>query len=252
MSKTTSKPNTGKLKHIITLGGGGFSMETPVTKPTLLDDYILRLTGKRKPKVCFIGTASGDSPTYIEKFTKAFKERAETSALLLFNRAVDPLEHLLAQDVIYVGGGNTANLLAVWRLHAVDKALRAAWNNGTVLCGISAGMNCWYEGCSTDSFGPLAPLGDGLGFIEGAACPHFDGEAERRPSLKKFVASGRLPTTYAADDYAAFHFTAEAGVRTATLHRCIKSRVTAGCYVVSKSGKSAEIEALPTELLTGK
>ena len=239
-------------KHIVTLGGGGFSMESSRRTLSPIDDYILRLTGKRKPKVCFLGTASGDSPTYVRRFLTAFGSRADTSVLPLFKRTLDPAEHLSTQDVIYVGGGNTANLLAVWRRHGVDKAVRAAWNRGAILCGISAGMNCWYQACSTDSFGPLAPLNDGLGLIVGAACPHFDGEVNRRPTLLKYVASGKLPDTWAADDYAAFHFVANGASKIAKLHKCIKSRLSAGCYHVTRAGNRATVEALPTELVSSR
>jgi peptidase E len=174
----------------------------------LLDDYVLGLTGKRRPKVCFVGTASGDSETYLEKFRGAFpRRRAVASHLALFRRTVVDLRgFLLGQDVIYVGGGNTANMLAVWRVHGVDAILRRAWMNGVVLCGVSAGMICWFEGSVTDSYGPLAELRDGLGFLAGSACPHYDGEARRRPTYQGLVRRGRLPAGYAADDGAGLHF----------------------------------------------
>ena len=106
-----------------------------------------------------------------------------------------------SQDVIYVGGGNTANMLAIWRLHGVDVVLREAWSRGIVLAGVSAGANCWFEACSTDSFGPdLAPLNDGLGFLAGSFCPHYDGELLRKPTYERWVAEGVLPAGYAADD----------------------------------------------------
>jgi peptidase E len=236
--------------HLVTLGGGGFSMEDRLDR-SVLDSYVLGLTGKRRPKVCFLPTASGDSPVYIEKFLKAFPpRRAVASVMPLFSRS-EPVERLLEQDVIYVGGGNTANLLAVWRLHGVDKVLLKAWKKGAVLAGISAGMNCWFSGCSTDSFGALAPLNDGLGLLPEAACPHFDGEAKRRPTLLKWVGSGKLPATYAADDFAAFHFVSDRRGRP-TLERCIKARLSAGCYRVERgSGRSrmAVVRSLPTELL---
>jgi peptidase E len=122
--------------------------------------------------------------------------------LTLFHREVsDIAELLLSQDVIYVGGGNTANMLAIWRLHGVDVVLREAWSRGIVLAGVSAGANCWFEACSTDSFGPdLAPLNDGLGFLAGSFCPHYDGELLRKPTYERWVAAGLLPAGYAADD----------------------------------------------------
>ena len=104
-----------------------------------------------------------------------------------------------------MGGGNTANMLAVWRLHGVDDVLREAWEQGVVLCGTSAGGNCWFEACTTDSFGPIAPLRDGLGFLEGSFSPHYDAEPERRPTYLRLVADG-FPPGYAAEDAVALHF----------------------------------------------
>nr|MBA2294254.1 peptidase E [Actinomycetota bacterium] len=119
----------------------------------------------------------------------------------------DPAAHVAKQDVIYVSGGNTANALALWRVHGVDVALRDSWARGAVLGGWSAGANCWFENSVTDSFGPtLRALGGGLGLLEGSFCPHYDGEPERRPTYTRLVADGVLPPGYAADDDAALHF----------------------------------------------
>jgi len=107
---------------------------------------------------------------------------------------------VLSQDVIWVGGGNTASLLAVWRAHGLDLVLREAWEQGVVLCGVSAGMNCWFEGSTTDSFGPtLAPLKDGLGILAGSCCPHYDSNEQRRPIYRGAVDRGELGPGYAAD-----------------------------------------------------
>ena len=186
---------------ILTLGGGGFSMEPE--NGSLIDDFLLSLTGRERPRVCFVGTASGDSAVYRERFLTAFEGRADTSALVLFaqqDHDYTPPHHLLDQDVVYVGGGSTANLLALWRLHGVDEVLREAAERGTVLAGISAGMNCWYEGSSTDSFGPLRALPDGLGLLPGSACPHYFGEPERQAAYHRMVGDGELPDGHAADD----------------------------------------------------
>lgn len=187
---------------IVTLGGGGFSMSEDGA--SAIDDYLLELTGTGSPKVCFIPTASGDDFGYIEKFERAFAGRAQTSVLSLFAKSgqVDPRQ-VLDQHLVYVGGGSTANLLAIWRLHDLPRHLLRAAEKGTVLAGISAGMNCWFEASSTDSYGPLAPLRDGLGWLPGGACPHYLGESERRASLLNWVGAGDLPDTYAVDDYSA-------------------------------------------------
>jgi len=229
--------------QIVALGGGGFSMEP---ENPLLDDYILRLTGKEQPRICFVPTASGDAVLYINRFYKAFDEsRARPAHLPLFERDNRNLRaFLLAQDVIYVGGGNVANLLQIWRRHGVDTILRECWEAGIILCGISAGMNCWFEACSTDSFGPLAPLADGLGFLPGSACPHYDGEPERRPTFLRFVREGDLPNGYAADDGAALHFVGR------ELKRVVSSRPDARAYRIERRDDGEVTETpLPCNLL---
>jgi dipeptidase E len=180
------------------MGGGGFSMEPD---NPLLDDFILSLTRKRKPKVCFVPTASGDSDNYVARFYRAFPaSRCAPSHLPLFHGNIPDLTRFVcAQDVVYVGGGSTANMLAVWRLHGMDKALHRAWLDGVTLCGVSAGALCWFEAGITDSFGQrLTALNDGLGFLKGGFCPHYDGESQRRPySIERsFVAcrEASLPT----------------------------------------------------------
>ena len=124
----------------------------------------------------------------------------------LFGTPEQPVDRLADADVIYVSGGNTANALAVWRLHGVDDALRSAWERGAVLGGVSAGANCWFECCVTDSFrGALDPLHDGLGFLPGSFCPHYDGEKLRRPVYRSLLVDGGFAPGYAADDGAALH-----------------------------------------------
>ena len=193
-------------RHIVAMGGGGFSTEP---RNPRLDDFVLSLARrKRRPRVCFVGTASGDSDSYIRRFHDAFPpSRAAATHLTLFDRKISDLkEFVIEQDVIYVGGGNTLNMLAVWRLHGFDKALRAAWNAGVVMAGISAGAICWFDDGITDSFGmPFRGLNDGLGFVRGACCPHYDGEKERRPVLMRLIKRG-FPSTLALDDAAAAHF----------------------------------------------
>ena len=227
-------------KQIVVMGGGSFSVEP---EGSLLDAYVLGLSAKPRPKICFVPTASGDSAMYITKFYEAFGDRAEACHVGLFGRPRTDMSNVLtSQDVIYVGGGNTANMLAVWRVHGVDRMLRAAWERGVILTGVSAGMICWFEAGVTDSFGPLAALRDGLGFLSGSACPHYDGEKDRRPTYHRLVRSG-FPAGYAADDGAALHFV------DTTLEACLASRPTAGVYRVGAEGETISEKVLPVRLL---
>ena len=225
---------------IVTLGGGGFSMpDVAGARGPLLDDFLLALTGTARPRVCFVGTASGDAAGYADRFEAAFAGRAETSVLALFGSErqnaipLDALDRVVEQDVIYVGGGSTANLLALWRLHRLDELLARAAARGTVLAGISAGMNCWFQGSSTDSFGPLAPLPDGLGFLPGSACPHYLGEPLRRASYRRMVATGELPDGWAVDDGVALLW------RDGRLVEAVGERPDGAAYRVTRRGDTA-------------
>ena len=170
----------------------------------IFEDAILELAG---PRVCFVPTASGDEDWQLVRFYESFAGRAEASHVS-FNPwpRADLREHVLRQDAVYVSGGNTANALAIWRVHGFDAVLREAWECGVLLCGWSAGMICWFEAGVTDSFGPqLEGLRDGLGFLPGSACPHYDTDELRRPVYRSLVGDG-FPGGYAADDGAALHF----------------------------------------------
>lgn len=173
-----------------------------------LEDFLLELSGVARPRICFVGTASAHRPEHVEVFYDAFRGRScAPSHLELFGMPEEPAAQIAKQDVVYVGGGNTANMLALWRLHGIDVALRDLWERGGVLGGWSAGANCWFEDSVTDSFGPaLRALEGGLGFLPGSFCPHYDGEPERRPTYTRLVRDRVLPAGYAADDDAAFLF----------------------------------------------
>jgi len=186
---------------------GGASL-LPSSTDGPLHTYLLDLTGRERPRICFLGTAGGENFEYRAAFYAFFAQRAEATHLDLFGRTVDDIAgFLLGQDVIYVGGGNTANMLAIWRLHGVDRALKQAWESGVILAGPSAGANCWFEASITDSFGlGLAPLKDGLKLLKGSFCPHYDSESLRRPRYEELVGTGQLPDGYAADDGVALLF----------------------------------------------
>lgn len=217
-------------RHIVALGGGGFSMEPG---NPLLDSFVLSLTRKSRPRIGFLPTASGDSNDYVALFYRTFSaERYIPSHLPVFHGSFpDPSTWLNAQDVIYVGGGNTASMLAVWRVHGIDRALRQAWRAGIVLCGVSAGAMCWFNGGLTDSFGAGArPLHDGLGLLKGLFCPHYN-NAERRKGLSDYVMRGELSSTYAVEDGCALHFT---GSR---LTEAISSRPQARAFRVQRQSE---------------
>lgn len=232
------------------MGGGGFSMEPD---NPLLDDFVLSLVRKNQPRVCFIPTASGDSANYIARFYRAFAGRCLPSDLTLLHtpglarrpaRSSELADFVAEQDVLYVGGGNTVHLLALWRAHGLDRLVIDAWRSGAVLCGVSAGMICWFESSLTDSFGGVAPLQDGLGLIQGSACPHYDGEAARRPAYHRALLEG-LSAGFAADDGAALHF--EGG----ELVEAVSSRPGARAYRVTQEGAQVAEEAVPTRYLAG-
>jgi dipeptidase E len=171
-------------------------------------DLMLDLTRAARPRLLFLATASADDPGRILAFHElAATLDCEPDHVRLFGIPDTPLERIARADAVLVSGGNTANMLAIWRVHGVDRALGAAWERGAVLGGGSAGANCWFEASITDSFGPtLQPLHEGLGLLAGSFCPHYDGEPERPPTYTRLVADGTLPAGIACDDAAAAWF----------------------------------------------
>ena len=174
--------------------------------PAPLWPYVLDLV-RPSPHVLWVGTASAEDPALSLAVHDQFADRARMSRLEFFPWPPRDVRELVrSQDVIVVGGGNTANMLAIWRVHGIDEYLREAWEQGIVLWGQSAGMICWFEAGVTDSFGPeLAGMRDGLGLLPGSACPHYDGEELRRPVYRRLVGEG-FPPGYAADDGVGLHF----------------------------------------------
>jgi dipeptidase E len=233
------------VRRIVALGGGGFSMDPP--ENTLLDDFILSLARRSPPRVCFVATASGDAPTYVTSFYRAFAPRdCRPSDIALFERRIGDLRaHVLGQDIVYVGGGNTANMLAIWRVHGLDRVLTEAWHAGVVLCGISAGMNCWFRESVTDSFDldELAALKDGLALVPASACPHYDGAEQRRPTYRRLVASGELQDGWAADEGAALVFDGEA------LGEVVTSRPDVSAYRVERTAEGVDERRLDARYL---
>ncbi len=215
-----------------------------------LTDYAVELAGVsgRAPKVCFLATATGDNSELIRAFYEAAQLRGYSSShLALFNmpNVADITEHLLGQDVVWVWGGSVAGLLAMWRLHAVDAAMRAAWQAGVVLTGVSAGSLCWHAGGTTDSFGPtLRPFTDGLGLLPYSNGVHYDSEEQRRPLLQSLIGSGVLPDGYASDDGAGLLYRGQRMVEAVT------ELPDKACYQLSRNADGTVSEQrLPTRLL---
>lgn len=230
--------------QIVAMGGGGFSMEPD--NPAL-DRFVLGLIPRpsSRPRVCFLGTASGDAERYGDRFAAAFFALGcRPSRCSLFQPPTADLRgFLLEQEVIYVGGGNTRSLMALWREWEIDAILDEAWRAGGVLAGLSAGAICWFEQGVTDSVpGELRPL-TCLGLLPGSACPHYDGEAERRPAYHRLVGGGRIVPGFGIDDGAALHYN---GTR---LVEVVASRPGATAYRVERRGEGVVEEALPARSL---
>jgi peptidase E len=206
---------------------------------TLLDDYVLSLTGVQRPRVCFLPTASGDADHYVVRFYRAFSAtRCEPSHISLFRRETgvgDPRAHLLAQDLIYVGGGSLVSLLGTWRAHGIDEVLREAWLAGVVLCGGSAGSLCWFaHALSGFHEGPPRQI-EGLGFLPWSNAVHYENEHGRRPAFTNAIAAG-MPPGYGAGDAAALHFVGT------ELAEVVSSQPGGRAHYVSSDGEGGAIE----------
>jgi peptidase E len=224
----------------VAMGGGGFSMEP---ENPLLDAYVLSKARIHKPKVCFIPTASGDSEGYIEKFYNAMSAFECTPCHLpLFRQKKDWRETLASSDVLYIGGGNTRNMLAVWNAAGLVPHIRHAAESGVLLCGLSAGAICWFERGHTDSSGTLGVM-ECLGLLKGSCSPHFDGETERRPSFLQLVSSGAMPAGYGLDDGAALYF------EDSVMIEAISSRPSAKARKVEMGPKGAFEKVIDTRYL---
>ena len=196
-------------RHVLAIGGFTPPRDQDQRLPALIG-HALELSGAAQPRVCVLNTATGDEPAgYVRMYARLAQHGARPSHLQLFPmpNVADPADLLLSQDVIFVGGGSVANLVAVWRVHGLDAVMRQAWESGVVLAGVSAGALCWFLSGTTDSFGPaLRPFTAGLGFLPGSYCPHYSAEPTRRPAYEALVADGTLPAGIACDDGTAAHF----------------------------------------------
>jgi dipeptidase E len=262
-----------RAPQIVALGGGGFSMEK---EGSLLDDYVLSLTGvgqfgdagrtgdasvseclpvsaasvyrSRRPRVCFLPTASGDADHYVVRFYRRFSPGCDASHVSLFRRDQgtggvedDLASHLLGQDLIYVGGGNVVSMLGAWRAHGLDAILRRAWRRGIVLCGPSAGSLCWFEQ-ALSAFHGAPRMIRGLGLLPYSNCVHYDAEPARRAEYHRFVADG-MRAGFAAEDGVALHF------RGTRLEHVVSSRPGGGAFFVEPDGPRVRETRLDASLL---
>ncbi len=228
-------------RQIIAIGGGGFYRDP---QNLGLERYILQQTNTAGTRVAFVPTASAEPDSYLVSFYTAFlKLGCRPSHLSFFKRTPDLRSYLLNQDVIFVGGGNTKSMLAVWREWDLPEMLREAWESGIVLTGVSAGAICWFEQGVTDSWaGELRSL-DCLGFLPGSCCPHYDGEADRRPSYHRLLANGEIAAGLAIEDWTGIHFIGT------ELHSVISSRRGARAYSMRAVYGSVQEVPLPVEYL---
>ena len=192
------------IGQIIAIGGGGFGRNP---NQPIIEKYIIEQSNKEKPNICFIPTASAEDKAYTVNFYSAFsKLKCSPSHINLFQRTLSLRSIINKQDIIYVGGGNTKSMLAVWKEWKLDALLLKAYNRGTILCGVSAGAICWFEKGVTDSWASNLNVMDCMGFLKGCCCPHYNGEKDRKPSVEKFLKDSTINSCYALDDGSALHY----------------------------------------------
>lgn len=224
-------------RQIIAIGSGGFSDSG---KTTPIDKYILASTAKINPRVCFLPTASGDSREYTNRFYQSFSmANCHLSHFSVFG-SNHPNEFLLDQDIIYVGGGNTYNMLQLWNSRGVTDILKKAYQNGVILCGISAGSLCWFESGNTDSFCKMDKI-DCLGFLPYSNSPHFNSEKTRRPNFEELIQNQDINSGYGVDEGVALHFIDE------KLHKAVKEKDQARAYFISLEDQKIEEKVIEPE-----
>ena len=220
-------PNT---RNIIAIGGGGFGGSPG---QGIIEQYILNQTRKKRPKICFIPTATGDNEAYKVNFYSTFtKLNCEPTHLDFFKRTPDLKKLILNQDVIFVGGGNTKSMLAVWKEWKLDKILKEAYRNGVVMSGVSAGAICWFQNGITDSWASELKIMPCLNFVRGTCCPHYDEEPERKPFVKKLLDRKKVKKIYAVDGGVALHIKNEENFKSVVF------RKTKSSYAVSLERKN--------------
>jgi peptidase E len=232
--------------NIVAIGGGGFS-ESPDN--LALEQYCLNLCEVAVPRVLFISTASGDADGYTARFFNAFSRlNCKTGSLSLFRPPPGDLsEYVNSYNLVYVGGGNTRSMLALWKEWSLDSILRKAWQNGVVLSGVSAGAICWFEWGITDSVpGRFYPL-ECLGYITGAACPHWNSEGARQPVVRSLVKDRTLQSCFGIENDTALHFKGQ------ELHKTISLSSERDVFQIflNGTGTLSESSVRPKSVLAG-
>jgi dipeptidase E len=228
-------------RQIIAIGGGGFYRDP---ENLGLERYIIKQTGAAEARVAFVPTASAEPDNYLVSFYTAFlKLGCRPSHLSFFKRTPDLRSYLLNQDVIFIGGGNTKSMLAVWRDWGVPEILREAWESGIVLAGVSAGAICWFDQGVTDSWAGELRFLECLGVLPGSCCPHYDGEVDRRPAYHRLLANGAIAAGIAIEDWTAVHFIGT------EIHRVIAVKAGARAYSLRVVYGSVQEVPLPVEYL---
>ena len=191
------------MKQIISIGGGGFGRSLGELR---IEKYIINQSKSKNPKICFIPTATGDDNGYINNFYRAFNSLAcIPSDISFFKRTIDLRKHILDQDIIFVGGGNTKSMLAVWREWGIDVILKEAYDKGVIMSGVSAGAICWFEQGITDSWSHDLAIMDCLGFVNGTCCPHYDEEPNRRPFVSRALKNKSIDSCISIEGFNALH-----------------------------------------------
>ena len=226
------------MRQVIAIGGGGFGR---TQESYLIEQYILDQTSNKKPNICFIPTATGDLNSYLVNYYAVFtKLNCHPTHISFFKRTIDLEEHIMKQDVIFVGGGNTKSMLAVWREWGLDIILKEAYDKGIVMSGVSAGAICWFENGLTDSWASELKIMKCMNFIPGSCAPHYDEEPERRPTTKKFLKEKYIDYMYGIEGGAALHFINE------TPKFSVRFKTNKNAYKVTINGN--KVDEIPYKL----
>lgn len=233
-------------RQILACTGGFQNVDNKLVMGPIVE-YGLKLTGKKKPKLCWLGTAGGDSERFLDLYYEAVEGKPLiASHLALFTKpnVKDVREFLLSQDIIWVMGGSVANLLAVWKVHGLDKIMKEAWDKGIILAGTSAGSICWHVGGTTDSFGDnLRPINNGLGLLPYSNGVHYDSEEQRRPLFQNLIKTGVIPEGYATDEGVGLHFIDY------DLNKAVSDREGQYAYKVSLANNEVKETRIKPELI---